>query len=341
MEPATSETEAAEPTVPEQNLPEQNLPEQNRPEQNFQEQNFQEQAVPKQAVPEAAGAASPAKKPAQRGPRADCTADIAGGLTFDVRVPAASFPAEGPHGAALLLRSRPGKSGVSETVRLPLTPAGDAPGTLRAALPSTVQLAEGRWNAFLALDGAEPRRLVPGVNDLRSLVDRTPRADRTWLGVRIPYPTKHGNLSVRSWLRWPHAEAGALRVMDGGLVLCGRLYGAEVTRTARLEARARRGGSAAPVLAEVAMEGPEFTAVLPYHELAGHPLWDLWLRPSEDAEGVRIARILDDVPDKKRIFTYPAQPLDPGLPAADGRTATATPYYTLNNDLAVRVDHPH
>ncbi|MFG3260157.1 hypothetical protein [Streptomyces sp. NPDC048172] len=291
--------------------------------------------------PDAAPSAAPPKKQAQRGPRADCTADIAGGLTFDVRLPAASVPADGPLDAALLLRSRPGRSGVSDTVRLPLAPVGEDASTLRAALPSTVQLAEGRWNAFLVLDGGEPRRLVPGVNDLRSLVDRTPRADRTWLGVRIPYATKHGNLSVRSWLRWPHAEAGALRVMDGGLVLCGRLYGAELAETARLEARARRGGGAAPVLAEVAAEGPEFTAVLPYHELAGHPLWDLWLRPAEDAEGVRIARILDDVPDKKRIFTYPAQPLDPGIALGDEKTATATPYYTLNNDLAVRVDHPH
>ncbi|MBO8195075.1 hypothetical protein ITI46_25970 [Streptomyces oryzae] len=279
-------------------------------------------------------------KPAQRGPAADCTADSAGGLTFDLRLPAAEAQGED---AGLLLRRRPGPSGETEEVRLPLTPVQEAePGTLRAALPSTVRLTEGRWNVFLVLPGCPPRRLAPGVNDLRSLVDRVPHESLGWLGVRIPYATKHGNLSVRAWMRWPHAEAGALRVSDGGLTLHGRLYGAQVAETARLEAWPRRGDDA-PVVMEAAAEGAgrrEFDAVLPYPPLAGNRLWDLWLRPAEGAEAVRVARILDDVPDKKRIFTYPAQAVDPD-PSAGRPAVTAKPYYTLNNDLAIRVDRTH
>ncbi|NSC20874.1 hypothetical protein FM076_06490 [Streptomyces albus subsp. chlorinus] len=281
-------------------------------------------------------------------PVADCTADSAGGLTFDVRLPAARTPAGE---AALLLRRRPGASGETEEVRLPLAPVQEAAdGTLRAALPSTVRLSEGRWNAFLALPGRQPRRLTPGLNDLRSLVDRVPQENRSWLGVRIPYATKNGNLSIRAWVRWPHAEAGALRVDEGGLELSGRLYGAKVTPTARLEARPRR-GEGPPVVAEVRAgdgDARDFTAALPYPPLAVHRLWDLWLRPAEDAEAVRVARILDDVPDKKRIFTYPARPVRPvagagagagvGDRAGDARTLTARPYYTLNNDLAVAVE---
>jgi hypothetical protein len=232
-----------------------------------------------------------------------------------------------------------------------------------------MRLTEGRWNVFLTLEGQGPRRLSPGVNDLRWLVDRTPQEGSTWLGVRIPYSTEHGNLSVRSWLRWPHAEAGSLRVMDGGLALSGRLYGAEAAPTARLEAWPRRGEDP-PVLAEVTAEGQDFSAVLPYPPLAEHQLWDLWLRPAADAEAVRVARILDDIPDKKRIFTFPSLPLSP-LPGAETtvtpdstttcstttdstaphgeqpeipeprRVVTAKPYYTLNNDLAVRVDRGH
>ncbi|MGP3978714.1 hypothetical protein ACTWQF_32845 [Streptomyces sp. 8N114] len=279
-------------------------------------------------------------KPAQRGPAADCTADSAGGLTFDLRLPAA----EAQDGdAGLLLRRRPDPSGETEEVRLPLVPVQEAePGTLRAALPSTVRLTEGRWNAFLVRAGRAPRRLAPGVNDLRSLVDRVPHESRSWLGVRIPYATKHGNLSVRAWARWPHAEAGVLRVSDGVLALNGRLYGAEVSDTARVEAWPRRGESA-PVVVEAAPEGPDqrgFTAVLPYPLLAGNRLWDLWLRPAEGAEAVRIARILDDIPDKKRIFTYPAHAVDPH-PEHSAVPANAKPYYTLNNDLAVRVDRMH
>ncbi|UNZ20135.1 hypothetical protein [Streptomyces sp. 891-h] len=277
---------------------------------------------------------------AQRGPAVDCTADSAGGLTFDLRLPVAE--AQGGD-VGLLLRRRPALSGETEEIRLPLTPVQEAePGTLRAALPSTVRMAEGRWNVFLALPGRPPRRLAPGVNDLRSLVDRVPQETRSWLGVRIPYATKHGNLSVRAWMRWPHAEAGTLQVGDGALELAGRLYGTEVTDTARLEAWPRR-GEVEPVVAD-ALAGTdprEFTAVLPYPPLAANRLWDLWLRPEKGAEAVRIARILDDIPDKKRIFTYPAHALEPHTgpqPADEQPTARAKPYYTLNNDLAVRVD---
>ncbi|NGO68176.1 hypothetical protein G5C65_07385 [Streptomyces sp. SB3404] len=259
-------------------------------------------------------------------------------MTFDVRLPAPlpSAAASPDHGAGLLLRSRSGDPDGPETVRLPLAPVAGDPGTLRAALPSTVRLAEGRWNVFLALDGAPPRRLLPGVNDLRSLMDRVPHADRTWLGVYIPYATKNGNLSVRSWQRWPHAEAGELRVVDGGLVLRGRLYGAGVAPGARLEAWARRHPDGPPVVVEAVAEGTGFTAELPYPPLAAHPVWDLWLRPGGSAEPVRVARILDDIADKKRIFTYPAERVRPA--SGDGPDVTVTPYYTLSNDLAVRVD---
>lgn len=286
--------------------------------------------------------------PKNRRPRADCTADSAGGLTFDVRLgdggPGATATEAEPADAAMLLRRRGGGEGPADAVRLPLGPAG-ADGTLRAVLPSIMSLPEGRWDAYLVLAGREPRRLLPGVHDLRSLIDRVPRVGRTWLGVRIPYATKFGNLTVRSWLRWPHAEAGRLRVADGGMVLQGRLYGARLGRTARLEAHTRD-ESCEPVRVQtvgaadsrgdgVEEEGAasEFTATLPFAALpATHRVWDLWLRPEDGAEPVRVARILDDVPDKRRIFSYPPQRVSD----AKGERAVR-PYYTLDNDLSLRV----
>ncbi|MGH3309223.1 MAG: hypothetical protein ACRDP3_01310 [Streptomyces sp.] len=290
----------------------------------------------------------PSVPPVPRHPRADCTADSAGGLTFDVRLPAVSLDAV--RDAALLLRRRGGEEG-ADTVRLPLTPAG-SDSTLRAVLPSIMTLPEGRWDAYLLFGGSgerEPRRLLPGIHDLRSLIGRVPRSSRTWLGVRIPYTTKYGNLTVRSWLRWPHAEAGELRVADGGIALHGRLYGARLGGTARLEACARD-AAATPISVPVAAhaadaphtadvtgqndgQGSDFTAWLPLAALsAAHPVWDLWLRPWEGAEPVRIGRILDDVADKKRIFSYPPQ----RVADADGERAVS-PYYTRDNDLSVRV----
>ncbi|MFD5703585.1 hypothetical protein [Streptomyces lasiicapitis] len=260
-------------------------------------------------------------------PRADCIADSAGGLTFDVTDP-------GEAGAAhLLLRLRDSDPAVE--VRLPLTPAAD--GRLRAALPSSVELPEGRWNAYAQVEGGEPRRLMPGVNDLRSLVDRAPSGSRGHVAVRIPYATKQGNLSVRSWLRAPHAEVGELSIADGGLTAQGRVYGTSLGGAGYVEAVLR--GEAGQVRrAGLAPEGPGvagssdsgFAFSLPYAELGPEDgVWDLWLRPAgEEGPRIRLARLLDDVADKKPIFTYPVTRVD---------SVEVGPYYTVDNDLSVRV----
>ncbi|MYU56578.1 hypothetical protein GTY53_32570 [Streptomyces sp. SID7805] len=276
--------------------------------------------------------------------RADCIADSAGGLTFDLTAPQ---DADTTWSAALVLRLR-GDEGAADEVRLPLGPNGS--GRLRAVLPSTVALAEGRWHAYADLgDGREPRRLLPGVNDLRPLVGRRPLAGIGRLGVRIPYATRFGNLALRSWLRGPHAEAGDILVAPEGLTVSGRLYGAAPAAGARAEARARRtpaadgapgGAGPATVTVPLTVEGRDFTFTLPYEELAarwagGDEPWDLWLRPAEGARPVRIARLLDDLPDKKRAVSYPALP----VPAAAGEF-TVGPYYTYDNDLAIRVAGP-
>ncbi|MFE0192278.1 hypothetical protein [Streptomyces sp. NPDC058989] len=272
--------------------------------------------------------------------RADCIADSAGGLTFDLTAPEGTAAA---WSAALVLRLR-GGDGADDEVRLPLGPNGA--GRLRAVLPSTVALAEGRWNAYADLgDGQDPRRLLPGVNDLRSLVDRRPLAGIGRLGVRIPYATKFGNLALRSWLRGPHAEAGDILVGPDGMTVSGRLYGAVPAAGAHAEARARRipgrpGDVPAAVTVPLTVDGPEFAFTLPYEELAAHwaqgtEPWDLWLRPADGARPVRIARLLDDVADKKQVFSYPALPVR----CAAGQVRIG-PYYTLDNDLAVRVAGP-
>ncbi|MGW7489266.1 hypothetical protein [Streptomyces sp. NPDC054786] len=297
-------------------------------------------------VPASEGTDGP-ERPEERGDegepvelRADCIADSAGGLTFDLNAPQ-DTPAA--WSAALVLRLR-GGDGADDEVRLPLGPNGA--GRLRAVLPSTVALAEGRWNAYADLgDGRDPRRLLPGVNDLRSLVDRRPLAGIGRLGVRIPYATKFGNLALRSWLRGPHAEAGDILVAPGGITVSGRLYGASAGAGARAEARARHHPAApdaepATVTVPLTVEGPEFRFTLPYEELAGRwehgsEPWDLWLRPAEGAGPVRIARLLDDVADKKQVFSYPALPV-----RTDAEQLRIGPYYTLDNDLAVRVAGP-
>ncbi|MET9294605.1 hypothetical protein [Streptomyces sp. NPDC003077] len=328
--------------------------------------------------------------------RADCIADSAGGLTFDITAPLA---AESLWSAALVLR--PGGDGTGdaaeEEVRLPLGP--DGTGRLRAVLPSTVALAEGHWNAFADFgDGCAPQRLLLGANDLHSLVDRGPLAGIGRLGVRIPYANRHGGLALRSWVRGPHAEAGDLLAEPRGLTVTGRLYGAVLAPGAVAEARAHQepdghgaadgrgadghgaadgrglphgalddlqtpdGTASAPshggdsddspagtpgdgrahVTVPVTGHGPDFTFTLPYGPLVdrwedGVQRWDLWVRAAADAEPVRLARLLRDVPDRQGA---PCPVLPVGSPSGVLRVG---PYYTMDNNLGIRVmgTQPH
>ncbi|MPY48271.1 hypothetical protein [Streptomyces acidicola] len=253
------------------------------------------------------------------GPRADCVADSAGGLTFDVTDSGESAPAH------LLLRLRDSE----QEVRLPLTPAAD--GRLRAALPSSVELPEGRWDVYVQVSDDEPRRLAPGVNDLRALVDRVPDGSHGHVAARVPYSTRYGNLTVRSWLRAPHAEAGEILVDKDELSVKARVYGTGLAPDAYVELVARKAPEAV-VRAGLTADRSEFRFTVPYRALRPG-LWDLWLRPDGvTGPRVRIARLLDDIADKKPIFTYPKATLE-----TEYGPVLAGPYYTGDNDLAVKV----
>ncbi|PBD00097.1 hypothetical protein SAMN05446589_6725 [Streptomyces sp. OV198] len=252
-------------------------------------------------------------------PCADCIADSAGGLTFDVTE-------TGEPGAALLvLRHRESH----EAVSLPLTPTGD--GRLRAALPSGVALPEGRWDAYVQVAGGEPRRLAPGVDDLRSLVARVPSGSLGHVAVRIPYATRHGNLSVRSWLRAPHAEAVELYRAERGLGVRGRVYGVPLAPDAYAEV-CHRDAAGPPIRVEVAVEQAEFGFTVAYGALRPG-VWDLWLRPAgEGGPRVRIARLLDAIADKRLFLIHPRVPVKTLYGPVE-----AGPSYTRDNDLSVTV----
>jgi hypothetical protein len=250
--------------------------------------------------------------------RADCIADSAGGLTFDVT-------ADGePGDAHLLLRRRDGH----DEVGLPLAPAAE--GRLRAALPSSVALPEGRWDAYARVADAEPRRLVPGVTDLRALAARAPSGPHGRIAVRIPYATRQGNLTVRSWLRALHAEVAELRPGSAALTVHGLVYGTPLDPGAHAELR--DGGTGRVHRVEVDADGGAFRLTAAYTALAPGE-WELWLCPAgPDGPRVRIARLLDDIADKRPVFAVPRARVD-----TPWGTVAAGPYYTGDNDLSVSV----
>ncbi|MFJ1594620.1 transferase [Kitasatospora albolonga] len=262
--------------------------------------------------------------------RADCAADPAGALTFDL-APAA---APGPEAVLLLRRRGAAGSRPGGTVRLPLSRS--APGRLRAVLPHSTVLPEGRWDAYVEEPGTERTLTVePGLRDLRALVDRTPATGTATISSRVPYPTLDGRLAVRCWLRAPHAEAGAIRLGPSGMTVEGVVYGVTAGEGAVVEARLPGDPAQLHRVPLTASGGPGgFAFTLPYAPLVTAPvreeqLRQLWLVPSAGADAVRISRILDDVWSRKKSFVYP------GRPAADG--VSAVPCYTDDNDLCVRL----
>ncbi|MBH5334151.1 hypothetical protein IHE55_04770 [Streptomyces pactum] len=274
-------------------------------------------------------------------PRADCTADASGGLVFHV----SGGPAARTGERAELVLLRRGADPADRGVRLPLHPAAD--GRLNAELTLGTELPEGRWDVHVALarDGAAesgqagPVRLLPGVNDLRALVDRVPEPGGGPVAVRVPYPTKHGNLSLRSWLRAAHAEAGDLGIDATAVTVHGELYGVAdpAAALAGAVAEARLRDRAEVVTVPVTADGARFTFTLDHQRLAdgwrgGTEVWDLWLCPAS-GEPARVARLLDDVADRKPVFVYPARRV-----TAPHGPAQAGPYYTADNDLSVRVE---
>ncbi|WP_228981942.1 hypothetical protein [Streptomyces sp. DH12] len=249
---------------------------------------------------------------APRAPRADCVADPAGGLTFHL----AGHDPAAPD--LVLRRTGPGAAG---EVRLPLAPVGD--GRSRAVLPTGLELAEGRWDVLLG-----DRPVEAGVRDVRALVDRTPEPSGP-VAPRVPFPTPDGRLGVRAWLRPRHAEAGDITFGDAGCTVTGVLYGVRLGPGATAEARSD------DQVHQVPAEGGRdtFAFTLPYAPLAlppleGRRLWRLWLRPAAGADAVRIARVLDDVWDRRNVFVYPEHRGDGYL---------AAPCYTGENELCVRV----
>ncbi|MFJ9030550.1 hypothetical protein ACIRQP_18905 [Streptomyces sp. NPDC102274] len=268
-------------------------------------------------------------------PRADCTVDAENRIVIRLTSPdTPNTPASAPR---LLLRLRPPKGQPEEVRRvfdLEPVPGRDR---WRATIDAAPAFEEGRWDAYVLPSPGEPRRrLLPGIRDLRALVTgRAPDSTHSPLAVRIPYATLDGYFAVRAWLRPTHAEADRIRVADGATTVRGRLFGAELgTGAVALLRRRGKGGTVREV--DLAAESDHaFSFTVGYRDLlstpgsgAGPAVWDVFVRPCAAAPPVRMARLLDDLADRKKVFVYPDTALD-GL--------KARPYYTVDNDLSVEI----
>lgn len=295
------------------------------------------------SVSDGGGTDGPAGKP-----RADVTVDGAGRFVVGVtlRLPATARPRlllqpRAPKGQSKLRAQGQADPGAEETGRVvALEPAGQD--RWRAVLEAAPALEEGRWDAYLlGAPGEERVPLLPGLRDLRALVSGAGDGRATPLAVRIPYVTKDGRLAVRAWLRSTHAEAGRVDFPGGSMTVSARLFGVRLGEGAAASLH-RRGGDGA--VREIALrpEGErDLTFTVGHRDLPADggrsvtdpapdvpEIWDVYVRPAAGASLIRVARLLDDLADRKTVFVYPAVMLG---------GVTARPYYTVDNDLAVEV----
>ena len=260
-------------------------------------------------------------------PRVGCAVDADGRITFDMAAPSAK-------GDQVLLRLRPKKGQPEKTLHLlDLEPAGD--GRRRAVLDTRPVLAEGRWDVFLLQnDGSRRLRLLPGLRELRVLVDGHLRDRQSPLAVRIPYVTKDGHLAIRAWRRTAHAEAAGIEVTDRSMTVGARLHGASLGEGALVRLRRRSGdGAVHTVEPQTQDDDRSFSFTVDYEKLAsgtnaGSGIWDAFVQPAPEAPLIRMARLLDDVADRKGVFVYPTVTVGGSL---------LHPYYTVDNDLSVKV----
>ncbi|MET8077731.1 hypothetical protein [Streptomyces sp. NPDC005303] len=250
-------------------------------------------------------------------PRAGCAIDPEGRIIFEL--PAAREQ-------RLLLRLRPKKGEPEETLHvLDLDTVGE--GRTQAVLGPDPVLVEGRWDVYL-LDGSERTRLRPGPRDLRALVDGDLRERRGPLAVRVPYATKDGYLAVRTWLRPAHAEADRVDVTGPALRVAARLHGASLLDGAEVRLRLRRGEGAVRTLEPLIEEDGQGFSFTVDDATLDIGIWDMYVRPAPEAPLIRLARLLDDVADRKHVFVYPG---------AQAGKVVVRPYYTVDNDLSLEV----
>ncbi|MFD3502277.1 hypothetical protein ACFWWT_22235 [Streptomyces sp. NPDC058676] len=260
-------------------------------------------------------------------PRVACVVNADGHITFDL-------PLGSAEGRQLLLRWRPKKGQPEKTLHvLDLEPADD--GHHRAVLGPRPVLTEGRWDVYLLREpGSQRQRLRPGPRDTRALVDGRHRDRQTPLAVRIPYVTKDGCLAVRAWLRPAHAEVDAIDLTDRSMTVGARLHGPSLQEGAVVRLRLRGGSGTEHTLEpQAAPDGRSFSFTVGFEELAtgtgtGTGVWDAFVRPAAKVPAIRLARLLDDVADRKEVFVYPK---------ATVGDAVLRPYYTVDNELSVEV----
>ncbi|MFD5321473.1 glycosyltransferase family 4 protein [Streptomyces sp. NPDC127098] len=256
-----------------------------------------------------AGAGSTTPEPG-RGPAAHAVARRDGGLVVHV-APAAR--------GDLVLRLR-GAARRTE-VRVPLDREGRA-----VVAREAHDLAEGRWDVFLAATGpGRPRRVAARLVEQAALVTARPTVGAGGVSAWIPYTTKDGNLTLRVWRRATHAEVESVEVTEEATTVTVT----PLPATTSVRGAVARPGEGEPLALPVEREGEGRLRVVLHHELASRlAAVDSWLLQLTVPEGppVPLGRLAGDTADRRRTDAHPTVSRD----GVDLRLA-----FTFDNELTL------
>lgn len=194
-----------------------------------------------------------------------------------------------------------------------------------------LDLPEGRWDFFLEHDGTRRYPLSVGRVELAGLL-LCPRPTTRLVSWWIPYINASGKLSLRTWKRNGHAELGNVTISDTGLTL--RINTSTPSDHDELILAPRSDSRATPVRTRLQRTSSGLAATIPAAHIAeaaatAHDDWDVFLARSGYPE-VRVARLLDDLVQRKRIHTYRSVPV-----ISSRGTTRVRLYFTPANDLSV------
>ncbi|MFC8594369.1 glycosyltransferase family 4 protein [Streptomyces atroolivaceus] len=249
----------------------------------------------------------------------DVAADDAGWLRFS-----AVGPQDGKHRWQFVLRHNPsdGKRLPDMPLRTTRRPLGNGGTRYTAALtPSALDdLGDGRWRVTMSSAKSANVHMKAGIRDTRRLIGARAAilagARAAPVGWNLPYAQPNGKLMLRTVLRQDHVESTAVDVDEHGITLTGVLCGASRIEPGALFVISRRGSHSANFTVPVrVLANNAFHAEVPVRKVVDHRLdrwedWDWWLQPSPDNwRKIRVCHLLEDFPDVKGAFVYPAVPV--------------------------------
>ncbi|MEU8244489.1 glycosyltransferase family 4 protein [Actinoplanes missouriensis] len=198
--------------------------------------------------------------------------------------------------------------GVKKAVKFALT--GDAVTGWSASFPAELNVfAEGRWDLHAKDNRDGLHRLRSGLLDIRDLIGG---------GVaipfvrNIPYPTSDGYLALAVWNREEHAEAGEIWYGEDTITLNGRLVTGDFGNHVPTLVLNRRGEYPdAMSIAGTTSGNGNFSFDVPIPALAGRRIlryedWDVSVSRGPGGVQIPVARLMDDVVERKRVYVYPS-----------------------------------